>query len=285
MEYVELEQTKSKSQPPANPQVATGNQRTYLAPLFLRVACPSCSKSYRIDTRDIRSSEPHFECMACLCTFGFPFPVQNPMKVVARLLKPSRQPLDEQKAKAIDVKTCRKCSALNAKGSKECRGCGAIFAQLEGLPMDSKIGALPSLVRAWKDLMQDYDNLKKHVAFVDRCEDLQAIPYALKKYKDLKEAQPQDQIASEMVHRVLARRFARQAEALREHPSVQLMVRQVNWKRIRKLAPWLASGCLIAAGLTHPAFKNLAGVGASLLFISLGLLLFFKGRIRFEDFW
>lgn len=281
MDYVELENSKSKSRPPETPQAVTGHRRTYLAPLFLRVACPSCSKSYRIDTRDIRSTEPHFECMACMATFGFTFPVENPMRVMARLLKPSRAPLDESKAKSVDVKTCQKCSALNAKGSKECRACGVIFAHLEGLPLDAKLGALPSLVRAWKDLLSDYDNLKKHIAFVDRCEDLHAIPYALKKYQDLKEAQPQDQVAREMVHRVLAKKFSQQADALRESALVQ----QINWTRIRKIAPWLISGFLIVAGLTHPAFKNLAGVGASMLFISLGLLLFFKGRIRPSDFW
>lgn len=281
MDYVELENSKSKSRPPETPQAVTGNRRTYLAPLFLRVACPSCSKSYRIDTRDIRSSEPHFECMACLGTFGFAYPVENPMNVTARLLKPSREPLDESKAKSLDVKSCPKCSALNAKGSKECRACGVIFAQLDGLPLDQKLGALPSLVRAWKDLMQDYDNLRKHMAFVDRCEDLHAIPYALRKYKDLKDSQPQDHIAREMVHRVLAKKFSDQAEVVRQSAIVQ----GINWSRLRKIAPWVISGTLIVIGLTHPAAKNLAGIGASLLFISLGLLLFYKGRIRPTDFW
>lgn len=268
-------------------RLANNSDRTYLAPLFLRVCCPSCNKYYRIDTRDIRSSEPHFECLLCLATFSFPYPNPQPMKVIAKLLKPSSAPLPEslRESRPMDVKTCPKCAALNAKGSKECRACKAIFAQLEGLPLDGKLGALPSLVKAWQELMQDYDNLTKHVAFVNRCEDLHAIPFALKKYKDLKEAQPQDHIAQEMVYRVLARRFVSRASQVTEHPSVKIALSQVNWRRVGKISPWLISAGLIILGFTHPAWKNLAGVGASLLFITLGMLLFFRGRISVSDFW
>lgn len=259
--------------------------RTYLAPLFLRVRCPQCGKIYRVDSRDIHSSRPHFECLVCLSIFAFDFPCATPLNVKARLLKASDAPLTEQgETRPQDVRACPKCSALNAKGVKECRSCGVLFERLEGLPLDPKLRALPSLVRAWQELMEDYENITKHLAFVSRCEELQAIPFALKKYKDLKEAQPQDRIAQEMVYRVLARRFARRAEKMKSNPVIAFLVR-LNWARIGKMIPWTVSLMLIMIGLSRPELKNLAGIGTSILFVFVGLVLFFRGRLRLSDFW
>lgn len=260
--------------------------RDYLAPLFLRVRCPSCEKLYKIDTRDVRSSEPHFECFVCQSVFGFQYPTEKPLDVPAKLIRQSLAPLPEKKdLRPMDVKSCPKCLAMNAKGSKECRQCGVIFARLKDLPLDSKMGALPSLVKAWQDLMSDYGNLAKHLKFVNRCEDLQAVPFALKKYQELKEAQPQDEIAQEMLHRVLMRRFAVGADLVAEHPTVKAIAERINWIRLRKLAPWLISIALITVGLTEPDAKNIAGIGASILFITLGVHIFLKGHISVSDFW
>ncbi len=263
-----------------------GYSRNYLAPLFLRVRCPACEKLYRIDTRDVKSSEPHFECLVCQSVFGFEYPTPTPLDVPAKMIRRSQVPLEGKvDHRPMDVKTCPKCVALNARGSAECRHCGVIFSRLNDLPLDSKMGALPSLVKAWQDLMSDYGNLTKHLNFVSRCEDLQAVPYALKKYQDLKEAQPHDPMAQEMLHRVLMRRFAVGAGLVKDHPAMQAVVNRINWIRLRKLAPWLISVALITLGLTHPDAKNLAGIGASILFITLGLHLFLKGHISISDFW
>ncbi len=260
--------------------------RTYLQPLFLRTRCPQCSKLYRIDTRDIKSSEPYFDCLVCESTFAFSYPNENPLDVKSRIVKATLLPSEAvAQTRPLDVKSCPKCNALNAKGSSQCGRCSVIFAKLENLPMDSKIGALPSLVRAWQELMSDYDNISKHMSFVHRCEDLQALPYALKKYRDLKEVQPQDQIAEEMLHRVLGGRLTRPAAWLSKNPAVKMAMTRIHWARIRKLTPWAISGILILLGLMNPSLKNLAGIGASLLFITFGLHLFFKGRIELSDFW
>lgn len=260
--------------------------RTYLHPLFLRTRCPHCQKLYRIDTRDIKSSEPHFDCLVCETTFGFAYPAENPLNVKAKIVKAALLPSEKvTETRPLDVKSCPKCNTLNAKGSSQCGRCGVIFAQLENLPLDSKTGALPSLVRAWQELMGDYDNLAKHMAFVHRCEDLQALPYALKKYRDLKDVQPQDEIADEMLHRVLGGRLTRPAAWLSKHPAVKIALNRIYWARIRKITPWAVSGFLILLGLSNPSLKNLAGIGASILFITFGLHLFFKGRIELSDFW
>ncbi len=185
-----------------------------------------------------------------------------------------------------EIRPCPKCMTMNPRMNAECIKCGVIFARLEGLPSDAKaMKATPGLVKAWQDLMGDYGNLKKHLAFVDRCEDLQAIPFALRKYQDLKEAQPHDETANEMLHTVLMRSMMRKTQA---HPwskaAVELFER-VNWRRVQKLAPLVIGGLFILYGMTSSGARNMAGIGAALIFLTVGFTIFLTGRIRLADLW
>jgi hypothetical protein len=60
---------------------------------------------------------------------------------------------------------------------------------------------------------------------------------------------------------------------------------KVNWPRVRKLSPFALSFAMIIVGLSHPAARNIVGLGAALLFLTIGLRVFLKGRISLEDFW
>ncbi len=278
---------------PIPPQRMPGNSsssrptfdRTFLKPLFLNVHCPSCGKKYRLDSRDAERSKPEFECLNCLTIFAFEIPVLNPNNIVTRAVEETKSSrkfsFSRRKGKTSpsqdpdlqDVKKCPKCFALNPKAVPECLKCGVLFHRLEGLPLEPQVGAIPSLVKAWQDLMGDYQNLRKHFEFVDRCEDLQAIPYALKKYEDLKSVQPQDEIAQSMLHKVLMRQFAK------------LNQDQIPWKRILKLLPLAVSVMLVLLGLILPSFRNLVGIGAAMAFVTIGFVVFLTGRLNPQDFW
>jgi hypothetical protein len=253
------------------------------------VRCPSCNKLFRIDSREIKSSSPHFDCTACKARFSFDFPPTNVNRVETRVVS---QKDTFQLADAVDreeikeIKKCPKCQSLNPALSKECLKCGVIFERAESVqPTDAALGAIPSLVKAWQDLLSDYDNLKKHVAFVDRCEDLQALPFALKKYQSLKEAQPQDDLAQKMLHRVLLRRMQGRAAQIGAFQTLMTQLLKVNWVRVRKLMPLVLSALMILIGITQNSDRNIAGLGAALLFLTVGLTVFVKGRLSLEDFW
>lgn len=254
------------------------------------VRCPSCNKLFRIDSREIKSSSPHFDCSACKTRFSFDFPPSNVNKIETRVVsqKDTFQLEDsvDQSALPDELRKCPKCSSLSPRLSKECIKCGIIFERVESVPVtDAALGAIPSLVKAWQDLMGDYDNLKKHVAFVDRCEDLQALPYALKKYQSLKEAQPQDDVAQKMFHKVLLKNLHGRAEQMNWYQNAKSALLKVNWVRIRKLTPTTIGVLLILSGLFQTAGRNMVGVGAAILFLTVGLTVFFKGRLSVEDFW
>ncbi len=253
------------------------------------VRCPSCHKLFRIDSREIKSSSPHFDCTACKARFGFAYPPENVNKVETYLVsqKDTFQLTDSVDVAEIpELRKCPKCEAMNPRLSKECIKCGVIFEKVDSLPdEDATLGAIPSLVKAWQDLMSDYDNLKKHVAFVDRCEDLHALPYALKKYESLKEAQPQDDVAQKMFHRILLRNIKTKAETNSVYQKSRTVLAQVNWVRVRKLAPFVTALLFILIGLSSNVARNMVGVGAAILFLTLGLRVFLKGRLSMEDFW
>lgn len=253
------------------------------------VRCPSCNKLFRIDSREIKSASPHFDCTACKARFSFDFPPENVNRIETRLVsqKDTFQLDDSVDHEAIpELRKCPKCSSLNPRLSKECIKCGVIFEKVENLGADdASLGAIPSLVKAWQELMSDYDNLKKHVAFVDRCEDLHALPYALKKYQSLKEAQPQDDVAQKMFHRILLRNIKSKAETNSVYQRGQQILARVNWVRVRKLAPFGVALFFILVGLSSGMARNMVGVGAAILFLTLGLRVFLKGRLSLEDFW
>jgi hypothetical protein len=246
------------------------------------VRCPSCQKLFRIDSREIKSSQPHYDCSSCKGRFTFDFPPANVNRVETRLVSQAETfTLQETETTAVigtDLKKCPKCSAINPKPAEECIRCHVIFAKLEELPLDPALGAFPSLMRAWQELLSDYNNLKKHLAFVNRCEDLQALPFALKKYELLKEAQPQDEMAQQMFHSVWMKSLARRV-------SKQKFIAQINWARVRRLAPFALGTLLILIGFSTTGWRNLVGVGAAILFLTLGLTIFIKGRISLADFW
>lgn len=250
--------------------------------------CPSCAKLYKVEAKDISSSSPHFDCQFCRTQFTFDYPPTHPHSIQTRPLKLAHfsavSELDfiEGTDKEF-VRKCSKCGTLNSKAADECQKCQVIFSKIEGLPLEQKTGALPSLMRAWQELLGDYENVAKHIAFVDRCEDLQAIPYALRKYQALKEAQPQDTVAQEMFKKVWMKSLSTKAQHLVEVSRVRVVLDRVNWPKVIKLSPWGLYIMMVSVGAMSEQFRNLVGIGVALFFMHLGLRVFFRGGLHLED--
>ena len=237
-----------------------------------------------MDVKDLEEISPEFKCSSCESHIRLKTPIKNSRNVQVELLAPGTVAtalktlvVNSQR----DVRKCPKCFSLQLKNHDECNKCGVLFSRLEGLPLEQQIGALPSLVKAWQDLMSDYSNLRKHFEFVDRCEDLRAIPFALKKYEELKSVQPQDEIAQNMLQKVIMRRFSRVSPD--QYPWVKLVMNW-PWIRIGRLAPLLLAVILVAAGLAFPGLRNLVGLGVATAFVTIGFVVFSTGRFDPRDF-
>jgi hypothetical protein len=189
------------------------------------------------------------------------------------------------------LRRCPKCASWNLKSSLECHKCGVIFEKFERSEREG--GVLPSLAKAWSELLQDYNNLAKHISFVDQCEELQAVPYALKKYQELKDLQPFDEIANEMHKKVLVKNFAKKSinrikSQMLDSPRFLLFKNylvSLPWSRYVRLATWIIPVTFIIWGLLQAHLRNLIGLGVSFLFLRIALQLFIKGKITIKDIW
>lgn len=260
------------------------------SPKTYNMRCPSCAKLYKVEADSILSSSPRFDCEVCHTAFTFDeSPMHHPNSIQTRPLEGVLKNPSFQKAASLDFnenhfKKCPKCDHVNPKHVEECVKCHVIFSRLEGLNFETRAGALPSLLRMWQELLSDYDNLTKHVAFVNRCEDLQAIPFALKKYKSLKEAQPHDELAKKMAHQVLLKSLGLTADRVAEASKIKFLFSKVNWPRLVKLAPLVFGLVLVVFGLMSHPLRNLVGIGVALISLTVGLRFFKSGGILWDDF-
>lgn len=236
------------------------------------VRCPQCLKLYRVQRQDVHSAKPRFECVVCQAHFQVET-LKGEAK--ARTVKlPQLAQLQQARAvqsrqgHAMELKLCPKCQILNPQTADDCRKCGVVFRKLE--LMDGDPDLRPSLARAWRELLQDYQNVKKHFAFLDQCEDLQALPLALRKYEELKRLQPQDPLPRQMWLAAFQRAVA----------STQVLGWQkVDWSLVIRFGPYVLAIALIFSGLLHWGSPNLTGFGATVLLLAAGTRLFLHGKL------
>lgn len=263
-------------------------ENTPSGPLEFR--CPQCEKLYSWASPRFLSSSV-FECKACFAKFRLetakedasivPRPLALPKVQNLHKLQKLRTGQDQASAKnnLERMRECPKCQAMNPLSSEDCYKCQVVISKAHGLsPQIRSLGGRPSLMKAWSNLFNDYDNLQKHFEFVDQCEELQALPFALKKYQDLKEAQPHDKTAVTMLQKTLLRSH----KALR--PVQQVFEASIS-RRFLRFLPILMALFLICLGFLRPGSRNLIGFGAVVLFLFFGVQYLVKGRLRFEDLW
>ncbi len=266
---------------------------------LLNVRCPECIKLYVINRAEIHSTEPLFECVACKTQFSieklFLTAPSVPSVIFGKLISlPTEEQLAEQLAEQLeepaeDLMICAKCQKPNPRQRKECLRCGVVFAKVDALKkaneplrikfsedkkeiIEDSVPVTPSLIRSYQELLKDYQNITKHLAFVDQCEELHALPFALKKYKQLKRHQPRDPIAEKMISSILFRSFGKIGQ-------------RMPIKRMTRLAPYVISMTLILLGFVVENSKNLVGFGAAILFLALGLHWYLHGTVRLQDLW
>jgi hypothetical protein len=120
---------------------------------------------------------------------------------------------------------------------------------------------------------------------VDQCEELQAVPYALKKYQELKEQQPFDEIANEMHKKVLVKNFAKKSINQIKSQMSDSYLMSLPWARYVRVATWILPVTFIIWGLFQSHLRNLIGLGVSFLFLRVAVQLFIKGEINIKDIW
>lgn len=270
----------------------------------MRARCPSCSKLYEVASEDLRNEAPLFECVSCACRFSMEYPPADPMNVLTFVV-----PLDlvveekqrsEPQATASSVaafassgktaepgvdemKSCPKCAAMNGRRAKECYACHVIFERLEGLPQDPSLRAQPSLVRKWKNLLENFSDSQLHEDFIRSCHELEALKFAVVKYEEIKAAQGGDVLCDHMLGRIQSLMMV----GLAQKPLAQDKAVAFDFAKYRKYffwGPYSISFLMILLGMMNLGHRNLIGVGVALACMTSGLIVMIRGRISWSDF-
>ncbi|MEN0059133.1 MAG: hypothetical protein AAGB31_09895 [Bdellovibrio sp.] len=249
----------------------------------LKMRCPSCSKLYEVATEDIQSETPVFQCFQCKTHFGFEFPPTDPNKVHCYAVSAAKQHSEPVVVEAVSeaMKSCPKCGALNGRGAQECYSCHVIFQKLEGLPQDTSLRAQPSLVRKWKNLLENFANEDLHNEFIQACHQLDALRFAVMKYEDLKAAQGGDPVCEAMLARIQSLMMVGLSAQEAEKNKVSATGK---WRKYFYWGPFSLSALMILLGMINLGHRNLIGVGVALAFMAAGLIIMIRGKISLSDF-
>ncbi len=206
--------------------------------------------------------------------------------------EPSREDLTPQggehrKASDISLKLepefhCPKCERPYRAGDKECLGCGLIFTKFDWLKdQDSfQLSASPELKFLWREVIEDFVNESLHRKFLAACQKEENLPFAAAQYGRILEVQPEEPMAQSMTRALVALTAAplsREKSFVGSSQTVasgRSAVRTLPWPRFSSWIIFLSS-MLIVMGYFLPAFRNMVGVGAALIFLSLALRFYF----------
>ncbi|KHD89310.1 MAG: hypothetical protein OM95_04060 [Bdellovibrio sp. ArHS] len=266
----------------------------------LKIRCPSCAKLYEVSSDDIHSETPLFQCISCETRFSFEYPpsdVNNVLCFAVTTSAPEASLAEERVAASAaqhqesfsvepgsqEMKSCPKCGALNGRRAKECYSCHVLFERLEGLPKDPSLKAQPSLVRKWKNLVENFENAELHDEFIRACHELDALRFATLKYEELKAAQGGDPQCDAMIARINSLMMVGLAQKPVSSAKAQNPARP-KWQKYMYWGPFGLSAFLILLGMINLGHRNLIGVGVALAFMSAGLMIMIRGKISLSDF-
>ncbi|WP_413557828.1 hypothetical protein [Bdellovibrio sp. HCB209] len=277
-----------------------------------KVRCPSCAKLYEVASEDLHSDTPVFQCMSCENRFGFenppvdaanvvtflvPAPAvearanvqQNSEDIFASVMAAASEAVVASEPTAHQVqnqemKSCPKCGALNGRRAQECYSCHVLFERLEGLPQDPNLRAQPSLVRKWKNILENFEDENLHEAFIKSCAELDALRFATMKYEEIKAAQGGDALCDQMLARINSIMMV----GISQKPTMKVKnpahADRPKWMKWVYIGPFALSALLILWGLLSLGHRNLVGVGVALSCMAVGLIVMVRGRLSLSDF-
>lgn len=245
----------------------------------LNVRCPSCKKLYQINVGQIFSTSPQFACIECESHFTFDFPPADPADIATRKIERLASPVFESPKPR--VKKCLKCGAESPEHSLECVSCHILFEKLEMIVNERGVRTQPSLVRRWKELVQDYANEEAHDEFLRLASEMDALEFAKQKYEQIRRLQGSDEVADRMLARIEALRAVRMEQKLKAKDEKEEDL--ALWLKIVLALPFFASLVLIVLGLSHAPWRNMIGTGIAIGLLSYGIIVAIRGRLHWRD--
>lgn len=257
----------------------------------IKVRCPQCFQSFRINAKEVHQARPKFACTKCHSKFWLPFPESLKQKELIGFPLSWIESAPETKAtvegsngaadsSAVkdDTFECPSCGFANAKDQAECKKCGVVFEKIMARVKDEEEGvtSTPNLRKMWKQILTDFENDELHEEFLLECQKLNCLTFATRRYSQLGEAVGVDDTIEKMMERLNS--LSQQKLAHLQAP-LEAKAKSSNWR-----PGWLSLSnimlffafAVIAVGMMTPGGRNLIGAGAALGFLSLAVRFTFR---------
>jgi hypothetical protein len=246
----------------------------------IKIRCPKCLKPFAVREHLITHKEPSFSCNKCETQFWIPFHQSKGLDeflgIEIQTPKIEKEQPALQKFPQLE-RTCPKCGAINEQQKKECGSCGIVIAKYELISKESEPKIPVHILESWQDVIGDYENLQTHSFFVNKCLKLKHLNFAIKKYSEILTAYSGDEMALKMKKRLVI--LTQTSVGYDEHVKpTHIKIKKIK----RRLVPKIFLGLigvgivLFLVGQYTQGFKNLMGVGAALVFISITLSIYLR---------
>lgn len=251
----------------------------------IQVRCPDCFKLYAINSSDIHEAQPHFVCAHCSTQFWLPYPecLESASGLIGFKveIEESGEKLTAPKELNLKPFSCPKCGEAYHSGQTECEKCGVVFHKFVSTQFVASqrrftdLSASQELKDLWESALLEYENASRHQVFVNYAFADGNVDYAIRKYTDILDSNPSDEIANQRIKEIQARTVAH-AQSQRKAPA-QAKWHDITIPRLR-LSPlfFVIAGGLICTGLIVPGSRNLVGFGCSLLFVTFAVKFYFN---------
>ncbi len=241
----------------------------------IKVRCPQCFRSFRINTHEIHQARPKFACTQCESKFWLPFPESLRQKELIGFPLSWIESAPEEKVleKPSHVETfkCPSCGYGSLKSEGECKKCGRVFEKIMARAQDQEEGvtSTPLLRKKWKQILQDFENDELHEGFLQECQKLNCLAFASRRYSQLGEAVGTDAIIEKMMERLNTLSQQKLAYLQQAHNSRKASKNwRPSWLNIFNIILFCAIA-VCAVGFAMPEGRNLIGFGSALGFLSL----------------
>lgn len=173
---------------------------------------------------------------------------------------------------------CPACQKELIASAQECLSCGVVITRVQdrqylknkqntvGAIDHLSVGEIKQLDRRWKQVVVNYHDHQEHYNFINHCQRVGALPFAVHHYTQMLEVDSEDDIAELMRRQVLSRLTVKLetskpvAPALAEIQPLLFVV--LRW--ISALLLFTATA-FITIGLLAPNQKNLVGLGVAFM--------------------